>query len=171
MSERWSAVDGYVGEYAVSDQGRVMSMNFAKSKLPGIMSASLRRGYPSVMIGRKQKTVHTLVAAAFIGPRPDGMTINHIDGNKTNNAATNLEYVTASENSKHACRLGLIYSKGERHSQAKLNDEKVIDIRRRIAIGESQKSIALSLEVTPSCISRINTGDLWPHLMQDRKAG
>ena len=56
----------------------------------------------------KPTKVHKLVAAAFIGPRPEGLEINHIDGDHQNNAASNLEYCTQSENMKHAVRLGLV---------------------------------------------------------------
>jgi hypothetical protein len=109
----WVAIEGYEGIYAVSDTGEVMSMNYKKSKLPGIMTLQIRRGYLSAYLckkGQKERwgTVHTLVAHHFIGPRPHGMTINHKDGVKTNNRVENLEYCTPSENSKHAFKLGLM---------------------------------------------------------------
>lgn len=46
--------------------------------------------------------VHILVAHAFLGPRPDGMDINHMDGNKAHNSWLNLEYVTRSANVLHS---------------------------------------------------------------------
>ncbi len=51
--------------------------------------------------------MHWLVAEAFLGKRPKKHTINHKDGNKTNNDINNLEYVTSSENTEHAIKLGL----------------------------------------------------------------
>jgi hypothetical protein len=53
-------------------------------------------------IKRKTKTLylHTLVAETFLGLRPDGMVIDHIDGEKNNNASTNLRYTTVAENCK-----------------------------------------------------------------------
>ena len=51
---------------------------------------------------RSKKTIyiHTLVAETFLGLRPEGMVIDHIDGNKDNNALSNLRYTTVSENCK-----------------------------------------------------------------------
>ena len=51
--------------------------------------------------------VHHLVAEAFIGARPQGFQLNHLDGVKANNAAKNLEYTTPMQNIHHAIRLGL----------------------------------------------------------------
>jgi hypothetical protein len=58
----------------------------------------------SVYFEKKLKTIriHRLVAETFFGKIPKGLTVNHIDGNKTNNAIINLEIVTYSQNSQHA---------------------------------------------------------------------
>jgi len=62
----------------------------------------LKGGYPMVNIhdGQKKRlrTVHSLVAEAFIGPRPDGLQVRHHDGNALNCCATNLLYGTQSDN-------------------------------------------------------------------------
>lgn len=73
--------------------------------------------------------VHRLVAAAFIGPLGAGDEVNHKDGNKRNNRASNLEIVTRQENIDHAVNTGLIANKGEGNSQAVLTAEQVIKIR------------------------------------------
>ncbi len=57
---------------------------------------------------KSQSKIHILVATAFIGDKPPSCQVNHKDGNKGNNCASNLEYVTQSENGKHAYRLGLL---------------------------------------------------------------
>lgn len=98
-TEEWKPVVGYEGLYEVSSLGRVRSRQ-------GLLRQSLANRYPSVHLSRdgKQAThrVHRLVASAFI-PNPDGReTVNHIDGDRTNNAALNLEWVTTSENVRHA---------------------------------------------------------------------
>jgi FixJ family two-component response regulator len=110
-----------------------------------------------------------LVAAAFIGPRPIGMHINHIDGVKSNNFATNLEYVTPSENTKHSYRLGLQSQAGIRHTQAKLNDEKVREIRNRVAAGESQSKIASSFNVSQATVCLVALRKRWAHVKDANK--
>lgn len=165
----WGAIKGYEGIYAVSDDGQVMSMNFAKSGLPGIMEPTLREGYPSVMFRteankRKWFTVHVLVAAAFIGPRPEGLWINHKNGIRHDNRVENLEYCTPSENNKHAFRIGLVDTHGERHSQAKLNDEAILDIRKRLFYGETQVSIAKHYGLCQSTISLVANRKRWSHI-------
>lgn len=51
--------------------------------------------------------IHRLVAEAFISKNTDKEQVNHIDGNKENNYATNLEWCSQSENMKHSYRIGL----------------------------------------------------------------
>lgn len=169
MTEEWLSIEGYEGLYAISNHGNVMSMNYAKSGLPWLMTSRLRRGYPSVFLRKKGSkgksfTVHTLVAAAFIGPRPKGMQINHIDGDKTNSRDSNLEYCTPSENKKHAFRIGLESNVGEKHSRARLTGENIVEIRKRYAAGEPVKEIAESFGVHQSNISHIVSGRRWKHI-------
>src|ERR1700685_1108683 len=146
-----------------------MSMNYAKSGLPGIMRQRIRRRYLSVFLskpGHKERnfTVHSLVARAFIGPRPGGMTSKHKDGIKENNRVENLEYVTPSRNSKHSFEIGLQCNKGIQHSQHKLTDDQIRDIRARNLGGESQISIAKSLGVTQSAIHLVVRRKRWDHV-------
>ena len=66
-----------------------------------------RNGYLKVRIGSKEMRVHRLVALAFIPNPMNKPDVNHIDGNKENNRVENLEWVTKSENMKHAYENGL----------------------------------------------------------------
>jgi uncharacterized protein (DUF433 family) len=113
--EQWRSVVGYEGLYGVSSLGRVRSERddrntyFGRILSPGTNGPS---GYLVVNLSRNNKqelrTVHGLVAEAFIGERPLGYEVNHRDGDKRNNADTNLEYVTSSRNKKHAAETGLL---------------------------------------------------------------
>lgn len=93
----WKRVSG---GYWVSRDGDVFSNRYRKVKR--LKQVKLKSGYMQVCLHRDGKQtmhyVHHLVAQAFIGERPSGMDIDHKDGNKANNAASNLHYVTRREN-------------------------------------------------------------------------
>ena len=127
-SERWKPVKGYEGIYEVSNHGRVRSLDRVVTYSDGrvrrhkgkILSAPLSRdGYPAVNLhtqGRlKKRTVHSLVAEAFVGPRPEGMEVCHNDGSKTNNHVDNLRYGTRSENMLDRVRHGTNPSTAKTH--------------------------------------------------------
>jgi hypothetical protein len=80
------------------------------------------RGYSRVAIGRKDKLVHRLVAIAFIDNPYDKYTVNHKDGNKSNNNIDNLEWATYSEQEIHAYDIGLKKRGSEHHSSKKIRD-------------------------------------------------
>jgi hypothetical protein len=109
--------------------------------------------------------VHRLVAAAFHGqPRPDQVT-NHKDGDKTNNHASNLEWVTQAENVRHAVETGLQQSaRGEAAGNSKLNRHQVRRIRTYLAAGEHMKAIAQRFGVSQRAIRSISTGRTWGHV-------
>ncbi|MDF2707066.1 MAG: hypothetical protein K0R62_2718 [Nonomuraea muscovyensis] len=103
-AERWLPVVGWEGLYEVSSQGRVRSLYSGTRSKTGFPKphCTSRGQYMAVDLSRqgKRKTiaVHVLVAAAFIGPRPDGMDVCHNDGDSLNNRPENLRYGTRSEN-------------------------------------------------------------------------
>lgn len=113
IKETWKPIEGYEDTYEVSNQGRVRN-----SKRGGrIMTQSkVTNGYLAVSLSRDGKTrsilVHRLVANAFV-PNPDNKPqVNHIDGIKSNNTVSNLEWMTAWENHIHACNAGLVPNLG-----------------------------------------------------------
>lgn len=113
--EEWKDVTGYEGQYRVSNHGNVKSLKRGKEKLLTWHQSKLTKRHPEPMYhvefwaDNKRKTfkVHRLVAQEFI-PNDEGKPqVNHKDGNRRNNHVDNLEWVTGSENMKHAYRTGL----------------------------------------------------------------
>ena len=105
--EEWKPVLRYEGLYEVSSLGRVKSLRFGRL----LTSNSRNRdGYPVVSLSRagtaKMVLVHTLVAEAFIGPRPPGQVVCHHDDVPDHNAVSNLRWGTQSENAFDKVRNG-----------------------------------------------------------------
>lgn len=147
--------------YEVSDAGAV------RRCLPGHRTEAGRvlahkydsEGYDRMVLmhGGKRvgRRVHQLVAEAFIGPRPPGMVVNHIDADKTNNSACNLEYVTQGQNITHAIETGrlnpsLMGGAGRHRRPARrLTDGEVQEIRAvagREGVGQTAKRIGCSTD-------------------------
>lgn len=112
VAEIWRPVIGYEGLYEVSNLGRVKSI--PRNGTPGgILTPNYKnqKHYAHVALTKNAKpkttSVHRIVAQAFI-PNPDNKPqVNHIDGDKKNNCADNLEWATQSENMRHAFKFGL----------------------------------------------------------------
>lgn len=118
--------------YFITEEGNVISTKFKRKRVLRLHKGN--SGYLKVTFSTNGKSknymIHSLVAKYFIGERPEGYQINHIDGNKINNNWRNLEYVTQYENMKHAVEKGLHKAiSGEEHYSAKLKDYEVNDIR------------------------------------------
>lgn len=117
MEEIWKDVDGYDGLYQVSNLGRVRN----SAGLIMAQKPSKRDGYVRLLLCKngkyKAEYVHILVAKHFVVKEgANELEVNHIDCNKSNNIFTNLEWVTKSQNTKHAIANGLRFenpSKGK----------------------------------------------------------
>ncbi|MBE6993392.1 MAG: hypothetical protein E7423_01920 [Ruminococcaceae bacterium] len=104
--ECWAEIKGTDGRYEISSYGRVWS-NISRKILRSYVNSA---GYVLITFPingeKKRRQVHKLVADAFI-PNPENKPqINHIDADRTNNHVENLEWCTASENTRHAFKLG-----------------------------------------------------------------
>ena len=161
---KWMPVVGFENFYSVSSAGLVARTGAGKGTYPGKVLKQFPKGcgYPSVRIKERWRAVHRLVMAAFRGPCPVGMEVNHIDGDKSNNDVSNLEYVTPSENHRHAYRIGLMKAqRGSGNSNSKLMEGDVLAIRRRLNSGEIQRLIAGDYGVSRSLIRAIKLGEAW----------
>ena len=139
MNEEWRDIEGFNGFYQISNTGKVGSMcntRGRKSAKRNLRSLSFTKdGYLKVRLVANGKDVttivHVLVAKAFL-PNPNNFsTVNHKDGDKTNNNFENLEWTDRSRQMIHAYKLGLKKPiRGSKNSQAKLTDDDVRYIRK-----------------------------------------
>ena len=159
----WRAVPDCGGAYEVSSAGEIRSRwnpgNHRICDKWRILRPSIGAvGYPVINLfvsgARRQAYVHRLVALAFLGvPPAPHYEVNHIDGDKTNARAGNLEWVEPSANVRHAVRTGLSPS-GSRHVRAKLTPEDVATIR--AASGTIRQSeLAAHYGVSQATISNV----------------
>lgn len=174
--EEWRTIPGNT-DYAVSNLGRVLSKERVVTNRNGVSAVIRERvlkhhidggGYPVVSLRKDRKktppvAVHTLIMLAFIGPRPEGLVVCHGDGNPANSILPNLRYGTYVENMNDAKVQGKTTA-GERNAMAKLNCEKVREIKRRCFIGEPDKKIALEFGVSRSTVTYIRNGKTWAHV-------
>lgn len=109
----------------------------------------------------KARTIHQLVAEAFIGPRPEGLETCHNDGDPTNNHVGNLRYATHAENAADMVKHGT-QAKGEMHGHAKLTEPDVLEIKRLLREGRlMSREIAERYGVSATAIAQIKRGKNW----------
>lgn len=145
-AEIWRRIDA---DYDVSNQGRVRHGS-------RILSGSVHSdNYILVTLHGKQIPVHRLVAEAFIPNYEKKPEVNHIDGNKMNNAVDNLEWVTRAENQKHAVDNGL-QPKPAKTYQGKFTAEQREEIKCLWDSGMfSRRQLAIKYGVSHTCVNDI----------------
>ena len=122
----WKAIQRLNGRFEVSssgllrnaETGKVLKLNLINKYLGAVVKPDGRSGKSYAI------KVHREVALNFVA-NPDGKKyVNHIDGNKLNNDAANLEWVTSSENTLHAYQIGLkLPMEGEESPADKLTEK------------------------------------------------
>ena len=168
--EEWRTIAAWP-KYEVSNLGRVRRAVPACNTWAGrILKPYVHKtGYVSARVcGQTQHDkgtvlIHGLVAEAFLGPRPDGCEVNHINADKTDNRACNLEYVTPRQNMKHAMRLDLV-RRGEQVANAKATTDQVRTIRELRAAGLKHREIAERVGLGRSNVANILCGSSWRHV-------
>lgn len=156
MEEIWKPINGFEGLYSVSNQGRVRSEERSVRNGWGyktIPSKTMKlyknkRGYLFAYLfngdTRKRARVHRLVAEAFIENPNSYDQVNHIDGDKTNNASSNLEWCDQLANMAHASNHGLF---NPRKTKVMRNDGVVFT-----SISEAAKAMGCSVSLISGCI-------------------
>lgn len=104
-TEEWRNIPGF-RDYQVSTLGSLFSHKSGRE----LSAAPNKGGYRQVNLRRDgqghRRYVHQLVAVTFIGPRPDGAEVRHLDGDRSNNSLANLVYGTTAENAQDRVRHG-----------------------------------------------------------------
>ena len=123
MEEEWRDIAGYEGLYMVSNLGRVKSLNYNRTGQEGILKAFKdSAGYLQVNLfkdgSKKFYLIHRLVAIAFITNIDNLSEVNHIDENKENNCANNLEWCNREYNINYGAR-------NKKASESNKNNQKV----------------------------------------------
>lgn len=165
--EIWKEVENYTN-YEVSNLGRIRNNKF---KNPRLLYGSFDKdGYIKVelkMVGKPHGhfRLHRLIAACFIDNPDNKPEVNHKNGIKDDNRLDNLEWVTASENVKHAFDIGLKTQKGSANNCAKLTEENVREIKTLLQDGNmTQVVIAEKFGLHARYISLIKSGRRWGHV-------
>jgi len=167
--EEWRTVP-HAPIYEVSSMGAVrLRVNHGNRRAGLVLRGTIIRGYRWHNLTcdngkQRMNSAHSLVLAAFVGPRPTPDHHGaHSDANRSNNSISNLRWATIHENMADGVRHGSW--KGERHSKAILTEANVKEIRRKYSLGEARIfELARSYGVCQNTIKAIIIRKSWKHV-------
>lgn len=143
-----------INDYEITEDGQIIN----KTNGHVLKGQPNGKGYLRVSIGGQLTFIHRLVAEKYV-PNPDNKEqVNHINGDKLDNRACNLEWVTNQENRTHAIHEDL-HSQGEKCNWSKLDWNKVDYIREHPEI--STNFFAEQYNVHPSTIRDVRNYRTW----------
>lgn len=174
-AESWRPIPSYLGLYEASDKGRVRSLWFENGKgrrrrqVPHVLRPYTNTlGYQSVTLVvagfHNTEHIHRLVLLSFRGQPADGHIGGHRDGNPSNNALSNLDWITFIENEADKRRHGRTLT-GSKNHQAKLTESAVREMRELYARGDvSTAALAKRFGISDAVASKVLTGQSWRHV-------
>lgn len=165
--------------YYVSQEGEVYSefgsqwvnSTYLKKIHPSIQPSGYLRANLSLGKGiTKTMLIHHVVAEVYLGPRPEGKVINHLNGIKTDNRPSNLEYCTQKQNMEHAKGNGLLKGNSSYSSNSvyvmprKLTAKQVVEIRKGL---EGKRTAGIKHGVSESVIRGIRRGEIYKWVIDE----
>lgn len=154
---------GYEGIYEISDRGNVAVIRNGERFLrkPNKATSYLSFSCRQLPGQNRQMTyyVHTEVAKAFLGPRPEGMVIRHLDGDRYNNNASNLAYGYPVENVADDVKHGT--HAGANNGRALFTEAGVRAVKLLLKKDVSLSEIARAVGCPPTTIWAIKSGKNW----------
>ena len=149
--------------YEISEAGEVRKVGTMRP-----LKSFPVKGYLAVSLygesGYFQGVIHRIASQTFLGPRPEGMQVNHKNGNALDNRAENLEYVSPQQNIWHRDNVLKTTARGERSGKAVLTTKKVIRIRKLSAQGLTHRKIAALLGVGKTTVANVVHLRTWHHV-------
>lgn len=133
------SIVGYEGIYAITKEGQVHNVKRGTVLKP----RPCRKGYLRVALRGKEHSVHRLVAATYLGPSE--LTVDHLDGDKSNNNLDNLEYVSNTVNIR---RGHAVYSM-------------IPQVRELIEEGRTDSEISDRLNISKYTVYNVRSGRRW----------
>jgi hypothetical protein len=163
MNTNRKPVSGFEGVYSVSPDGVVVNERTGRRVHGTVYS----RGYIVISLSNKgsveRRFLHSIVAQAYIGERPAGFHVDHIDGDRKNNTASNLRYLSPAANARATVERGA-QAVGERNGQAKLTSQQVAEIleaQSKSGRYYGRNQLAKKFGVSASQVSRVARGLAW----------
>lgn len=148
--------DVVIGEYR---SWNVRNKSYQKRKQKELKQ-SIRGNYLRVTVNNKSLSVHRCVADAWVLGKFEGAEVNHKNGNKKDNRAKNLEWVSRSENQRHISEV-LKKRCCEDHVNSKYKKDQILEIKKMLSEGFRNTEICKALGVNKYIVSDVKRGKAW----------
>ena len=158
----------FAKNYKIDTQGNVFSLHRNRLMKPHL----IRNGYLRVNIKcddgvARAFLIHRLVALTYI-PNPDFKSeVNHIDGIKTNNTLSNLEWATREENQQHAFSNGLNTNVGESNGRSILSSDQVLEVYWKLYNGARNSDLAKEYNLSRTAVMEIKSKTNWTEITKN----
>lgn len=158
----------FAKNYLIDTNGDIYSNRIKRLMKPHLMEC----GYMRVRLvcdngDKKSFLIHRLVAMTYIPNPEDKSEVNHIDGIKTNNTLSNLEWVTRHENQQHAFSEGLNTNSGEGNGRSLITEKEVLQIYWKLYNGARNIDVCREYNLSTTAVMEIKSKTNWNYLTKD----